>query len=129
MKNKPDDFRHRLFMHLYDRYCGRVTNYVMMISHGNAYLAEEVTQTTFLKVWENIDNLHDYDHLKAYMLHTARNIFLNHCSHETITELYAQYLRQTREDSELTTEREIDRMFYHIFKMFAKLSKIIKPAI
>ncbi|MDY3857904.1 MAG: RNA polymerase sigma factor [Muribaculaceae bacterium] len=77
MKDKPTNIRHQLFTQLYDRYCGRVYNYVMMISHGNAYLAVEVTQTTFLKVWENLDMLSDYEHLRTYMLHTARNIFLN----------------------------------------------------
>lgn len=111
MKNNHGDIKHHLFTQLYERYCGRVNNYIMMISHGNAYLAEEVTQTTFLKVWENLDAIDDYEHLKTYMLHTARNIFLNLCSHEMKSALYAQYIRQNREEAEPTTDREVDRTF------------------
>lgn len=109
MKDLPSDSQKLLFNQLYDTYCSRVYNYVMMMSHGNTYLADEITQITFLKVWEHISVLNDYDHLKAYILHTARNYFLNLCNQTTVREVYATYIRQTRTEAESTTENEVER--------------------
>lgn len=81
----------------------------MMVSHGNSYLADEITQITFLKVWEHLSVLDDYNHLKTYILHTARNYFLNLCSQTTVRELYAAYIRETQTEAVSTTENEVER--------------------
>ena len=45
------------FEYLYTVWSGKLYNFVMKISHGDSYLAEEMVQTVFLKVWKNREQL------------------------------------------------------------------------
>ena len=40
------------FEKLYHRYSGKLYNFIMRISAGNRYMAEEVVQSTFIRIWE-----------------------------------------------------------------------------
>lgn len=40
------------FERLYVMYSGKLYNFVMRISSGNQYMAEEVVQSTFIRIWE-----------------------------------------------------------------------------
>lgn len=106
-----EDNRKSEFAKVYENNCGRIYNYVMMMTNGNTYLAEEITQITFVKVWEHIGALDDYEHIEGYMLRTARNLFLNLCNHTVIRRLYDTYVKEMQEKTEDTTEDEIDRLY------------------
>ena len=43
----------RSFECLYNIWSGKLYNFVMRISKGDSYLAEDIVQSTFVKVWEN----------------------------------------------------------------------------
>lgn len=40
------------FERLYNMYSGKLYNFIMRISSGNQYMAEEVVQSAFIRVWE-----------------------------------------------------------------------------
>ena len=40
------------FERLYNMYSGKLYNFIMRLSSGNQYMAEEVVQSAFIRVWE-----------------------------------------------------------------------------
>ena len=40
------------FERLYNMYSGKLYNFIMRLSSGNQYMAEEVVQATFIRIWE-----------------------------------------------------------------------------
>lgn len=96
------------FEQLYHSYAGKLYNYVLKLSHGNKYLAEEITQITFLKVWERHEYLGTPLLLTSYLFATARNVFFNICEHEAIEYVYFNYILNTHSDSDSSTEDNID---------------------
>lgn len=107
---KTEATRH--FEYLYAEYSGRLYNYIYRISHGNSYLAEEITQVAFQKLWERKDAIADREAMSAYLFMTARNTFFNQCEHEAIENVYYNYvMRTTPTDNDFSTEHRIDEDF------------------
>ena len=65
------------FKCLFDNYKHRVFGYVLKISHS-PYLAEEITQEIFIKLWLCRDMLGSVSNLDGYVLAIARNKTLNY---------------------------------------------------
>ena len=61
------------FEYLYTVWSGKLYNFVMKISHGDSYLAEEMVQTVFLKVWKNREQLDPKLSFGAYLCTIAKN--------------------------------------------------------
>ena len=66
------------FEYLYTVWSGKLYNFVMKISHGDSYLAEEMVQTVFLKVWKNREQL------------DPKNFLTNHYQHKMMEILYIE---------------------------------------
>jgi RNA polymerase sigma-70 factor (ECF subfamily) len=93
-----DEFCHssdHAFQLLFEAYRNRVYGYVLAISHSN-YVAEELTQEVFIKLWLCRDILHQVEHPESYIFAIARHKTLNH-------------LRKAGSDSKLLNELK-DRM-------------------
>lgn len=90
---------------------GKIFNFVLSVSNGNSYLAEEVTQTAFLKLWEQLDSSASVENMTSYLFTTAKNIMFNLSRHETVKWIYQNYLKPNRKDSELTTDQTIEGNF------------------
>lgn len=65
-----------IFENLYNVYSGRIYNFVLRISHGNNYLAEEIPRIVFLKLWEKRGELKDEKSLRSYMFTIAKKMHL-----------------------------------------------------
>ncbi len=90
---RPNYNRHiHIFNLLYNELSGKLYNYALKLSGGNAYLAEELTQMTFLKLWEKRETLNDIEHAEAYAFVVAKHMFLNIMEHDTIAHVYKEYL-------------------------------------
>ncbi|MBX2923570.1 MAG: RNA polymerase sigma-70 factor [Chitinophagaceae bacterium] len=81
------------FMLLFDVYKSRLFGYVLAITHSR-YVAEEITQEVFLKLWLNRLELDKIDNPDAYIFAVARNKTLN-------------YLRKANYDKKLLREIEL----------------------
>ncbi|MBX3254481.1 MAG: RNA polymerase sigma-70 factor [Chitinophagaceae bacterium] len=80
-------------MLLFDVYKNRLFGYVLAITHS-PYIAEEITQEVFLKLWLNRLELDKIDNPDAYIFAIARNKTLN-------------YLRKANYDKKLLREIEL----------------------
>jgi RNA polymerase sigma-70 factor (ECF subfamily) len=65
------------FSVLFTTYKNRLFGYVLAITHSK-YIAEEITQEIFIKLWLCRDILHQVDNLDGYIFTVARNKTLNH---------------------------------------------------
>lgn len=90
---------------------GKIFNFVLSVSNGNSYLAEEVTQTAFQKLWEQLDSSATVENMTSYLFTAAKNIMFNLSRHETVKWIYQNYLMQHSMESELTTDQTIEGNF------------------
>lgn len=68
--------------------------------------AEEVVQTTFIKIWEKKNELNVQSSLKAYLYSMVRNGCLNVTKHEKVKQLHAQWhVQETERSRELVEEK------------------------
>lgn len=68
--------------------------------------AEEVVQTTFIKIWEKKNELNVQSSLKAYLYSMVRNGCLNVIKHEKVKQLHAQrHVQETESSRELVEEK------------------------
>lgn len=96
--------RKREFEQLYYTYSRRIYGFALRLSNGDSYLAEEVVQETFIRLWEHWDTLQDQQAALGYLFATAKHLFLNYCEHEMVKYVYEGYVML--HESELTTDEE-----------------------
>lgn len=107
-KKKEQDFEYA-FHRLYQLYSGKVYNFIMRNSAGNKFLAEEVVQTVFMKIWERREHFDDYSVLHPYLFSVVRNTFYKMCAHEAVKYAYENYLKNTAtEENDTDTNGIID---------------------
>ncbi|MDR2389705.1 MAG: RNA polymerase sigma-70 factor [Tannerellaceae bacterium] len=93
---------------LFHTYGGKLYHFIRRISGGNTYLAEEITQTTFIRLWEMRSRLDPDKSLIAYLLTIARNKLINEYERQTVEYIYREYLLKYTSLADNTTEKETD---------------------
>lgn len=93
---------------LYVKYCGKLYNFVMKLSNGDAYLAEEIVQKTFIKIWEIRKQINSEGSFTAFIYTIGRNLFLNTLRLKVQEALYNKYILENENDNEADFEKEIE---------------------
>lgn len=101
----------RRFEQLYAEHSGRIYNFVLKMSHGNATLAQDVTQITFQRLWENLDTLRIEHSMQSYLFAIARNTLININERETLEYVYLNYILRTCNDNDNSTEENLNKTF------------------
>lgn len=102
------------FEYLYNLWSGKLYNFVMRISKGDSYLAEDIVQSVFIKVWESRHTLDPDKSFGAYLCTIAKNQLVNIYQHRMLEYLYEEKVKST-ESAENTTEKEVD---YHLLEEY-----------
>lgn len=102
------------FEYLYNCWSGKLYNFVMRISKGDGYLAEEIVQSVFIKIWEGRQTLDPEKSFGAYLCTIAKNQLVNIYQHRMLEQLYHEKIKTT-EETENTTEKEVD---YHLLEEY-----------
>ncbi len=73
----------------------------MRLSSGNQYMAEEVVQQTFIRLWEVREKVDPTENFVSYLCTIARNLSMNMYQHQTVEYIYTEYLlkKQSRPGS------------------------------
>lgn len=97
------------FESLYRRYSGKLYNFVMKVSKGDSYIAEELVQRTFIKVWETKEYVNPEKSFISYLCTIAKNMLLNEYEHQTIQFIYEEYVKVRTVENDDSTEKELDK--------------------
>lgn len=109
IKLKENSFR--AFEKLYNLYSGKLYNFMMRISSDNQYMAEEVVQLTFIRLWETREKVDPTGNFISYLCTIARNLSMNMYQHQTVEYIYTEYLLKSNPDRDHQTEESTDLRF------------------
>lgn len=105
----------KAFETIYNRYAGKLYNFIMTISHGDRYMAEEIVQSTFVRLWEVREQINPQKSILSYLSTIAKNMLMNKYQRQTVEFLYQEFaLKQTVYQDNIT-EKEIDRKWLEDF--------------
>lgn len=99
----------KAFENIYKQYSGKLYNFIMTISHGNRYMAEEIVQSTFIRLWEVREQIDPRKSILSYLSAIAKNSLLNKYQRQTVEFLYQQFLLKEHPIYDTMTEKETDR--------------------
>jgi RNA polymerase sigma-70 factor (ECF subfamily) len=95
------------FDYLYNKWSGKLYNFVMKMTTGERYLAEEIVQQVFIKIWENKSSLDPEKTFSAYIFTIARNLLSNIWQKRANELLYQKNLMHSIPAGN-TTEKEVE---------------------
>ena len=99
------------FERLYNMYSGKLYNFIMRISSGNQYMAEEVVQSAVIRVWEVRERVEPGSSFISFLCTIAKNLLMNMYQRQTVEYVYNEYLKNTGVDRDSQTEESIDLRF------------------
>ena len=99
------------FERLYNMYSGKLYNFIMRISSGNQYMAEEVVQSAFIRVWDVRERVEPESSFISFLCTIAKNLLMNMYQRQTVEYVYNEYLKNTGVDRDSQTEESIDLRF------------------
>ena len=99
------------FERLYNMYSGKLYNFIMRISSGNQYMAEEVVQSAFIRVWEVRERVEPESSFISFLCTIAKNLLMNMYQRQTVEYVHNEYLKNTGADRDSQTEESIDLRF------------------
>lgn len=113
------------FKELYRKYSGKIYHFIMHLSSGNTYLAEEIVQNVFIKIWEIHSNINTDGSFDALLYTISRNMFLNETKRLLQEKIYRDSINIFENESQSVVENEIEYHFMieQINKLIAKLPK------
>ena len=100
---------------IYKRYAGKLFNFIMTLSHGDRYAAEEIVQSVFVKLWEVREQIQPEKSVLSYLSVIAKNMLLNRFQRQTIEFVYQEYILQEESPFDTATEKELDRKWLEDF--------------
>jgi len=95
------------FTLLYNRYKKRLYNFLLKLS-GNQMTAEDITQSVFLKLFENFETLNNKESANYWIFKTARNEYYNFYKREKRkSELNENLITNKQDDFEVESYIEL----------------------
>ena len=73
-------------------YSGKLYNFIMRLSSGNQYMAEEVVQSTFIRIWEVREKVDTNASFISFLCTIAKNLLMNMYQRQTVEYVYNEYL-------------------------------------
>ena len=101
----------KAFDALYQLYSARLYNFVLKISKGDTYMAEEIVQRVFIKIWEERSLLDTQKSFNAFICTIAKNMLMNEYKHQMVEFVYQEYILQINKDESSEGEDRIEYTF------------------
>lgn len=98
----------KAFARIYDRYAGKLYHFVMGLSGGDGYMAEEMVQTTFIRLWETRERIDPRKTILSYLATIAKNSLYNSYRRQTLEYLYRESQLRSEPLQESITEEQIE---------------------
>jgi len=117
------------FDSLFETYKERLFGYILAVAHSR-YLAEEITQEIFLKLWLCRNELHRVENLESYLFSIARNKMLNHLrkanyDEKLIDELKSRMKPRSNDVEEQISLSESDRLVQEAITLLSPQRQLV----
>lgn len=116
----------KAFDALYQLYSARLYNFVLKISNGDTYMAEEIVQRVFIKIWEDRSMLDTQKSFNAFICTIAKNMLMNEYKHQMVEFVYQDYILQINKDESSDGVDKIEYVFLE--KYLNTLIEQLSPA-
>ena len=117
---------YKAFTSLYHRYKNIIYNFILKLSKGDGYLAEEIVQETFIKLWEVRKNvLPDYP-VRKYLQVISKNLFLKAVSQRISEELIESKIAEKNIKGENDVEETVELKF--LLEEIERIISLLSPA-
>ncbi len=103
------------FEAIYKRYAGKLYNFMMTLSHGDRYMAEEIVQSVFIKLWEVHRELDPEKSILAFLSVIAKNMLMNKYQRQTMEYLYQEFVLNEEPACDTLVEKELDAKWLEQF--------------
>jgi RNA polymerase sigma-70 factor (family 1) len=101
------------FNAIFDKYRSRIYAYVLAISKSE-YVAEEITQEIFIKIWVGRENLGEIKNLDGYIFKIAKNLCLNYLRKIAYNEsMSSELVRLATKDASSSTDTRVNLSEYN----------------
>lgn len=116
------------FERIYRLYSGTLYNYIYKISKGDRYMAEEIVQYTFVRLWEIHDQINPADSILCFLGKISKNRLLNLYQHRTVEYIYSEYVQKksTEYDSETEENLHLNSLNEYIDRLVKDLPPVRK---
>ena len=101
----------KAFDALYQLHSARLYNFVLKISNGDTYMAEEIVQRVFIKIWEERSLLDSQKSFNAFICTIAKNMLMNEYKHQMVEFVYQDYILQINKDESSDGVDKIEYVF------------------
>lgn len=99
----------KTFESLYNRYVGKIFNYINSFIY-NPDVAKDITQNTFLQLWNSRSNLDANGNLEGYIYSISRNLLFREIRRLTIFNNYAARVQEEmKEEEDAQIEENLSR--------------------
>ena len=106
---------YQAFEAIYKRYAGKLYNFIMTLSHGDCYMAEEIVQSVFIKLWEVHREIDPEKSILSFLSVIAKNMLINKYQRQTMEYLYQEFVRYEEPACDTIMEKEIDAKWLEQF--------------
>lgn len=96
---------------IFDRYQPKIYSFAAFLTHS-PFLAEEITQEVFLKIWQSRASLGGIENFQAYLKTIARNTAINHFNRLLIERKALGNLSENSKPREVLPDERIDEEKY-----------------
>lgn len=93
---------------IYYKYSGKLYNYILSLSNNDFYLAEEIVQNVFVKIWEIHQHIDTEGSFNSFVYTVSRNMFLNAVKSRLYEKLYHDFVNEHSILLENSVEKEIE---------------------
>ena len=97
------------FERLFNEHSGKLYNFILKFSSRNKYLAEEIVQRTFVKLWETHSLINPEKNFNSYLCTIAKNMLINEYEHRTLEYIYKEYILKNDSANDNVTEEEVNK--------------------
>lgn len=98
----------KAFETIYSRYVGKLYNFMLGMTGGNEYMAEEMVQIAFIALWETRDRINPDKSIISYLAVIAKNTLFNKQRRQTVEFLYREQLLREETVHDVSTEQKIE---------------------
>ncbi|TAH60140.1 MAG: RNA polymerase sigma-70 factor [Fermentimonas caenicola] len=93
---------------IYNRYVGKLYNFMLGITRGDEYMSEEMVQTAFIRLWETRERIDTGKSLISYLATIAKNTLYNKYKRQTVELIYRDMVLREETEIDHTTEQQVE---------------------